>query len=184
MPQRATDRIHRAMSIDLSGYVDVAERIRLFFERWPDGSIQASTPMPCIIGDRTFLQVTATVYRNQDDHRPSIATAWEPFPGTTPYTRNSEAMNCETSAAGRALAFLGFGIRRTVASADEINNRTEGPELDEFDMTFLRIKSVEPATKVTLQQFATTHSKKLTANAMRADPDWHAMVIETINACE
>ena len=172
------------MSVDLSNYVDVAERLRLFFEQWPDGSITATTPHPITIGDKTFLEVTATAYRTPDDTRPSIATAWEPFPGTTPYTRNSEAMNCETSAAGRALAFLGFGIRRSVASADEINNRTEGPELDEFDRTFLRVKSVEPETKEALQQFANQNNKKLTANAMRKDPDWHVMVIKMINACE
>ena len=170
------------MSIDLSNYVDVAERIRLFFEAWPDGSIQATTPKPVEIGDKTFLEVTATAYRTPDDTRPSIATAWEPVPGTTPYTRNSEAMNCETSAAGRALAFLGFGIRRTVASADEVANRTEdGPDPNE---TFKRLTQLQPDTQSALRKLAIETGKKLTAKQMHDDPDWHAMVIETINACE
>jgi len=170
------------MTVDLSNYVDVAERLRLFFEQWPDGSITATTPHPINIGDRVFLEVTATAYRTPDDTRPSIATAWEPFPGTTPYTRNSEAMNCETSAAGRALAFLGFGIRKSVASADEINNRTtDGPDPN---VTFRRLTSLAPEIQAALRALAIEQDKKLTAKQMHDHPDWHAMVIETINAWE
>lgn len=167
------------VTVDLSNYVDVAERIRLFFERWPDGSIQASTPMPCIIGDKTFLQVTATVYRTPDDHRPSIATAWEPFPGTTSFTRNSEAMNCETSAAGRALAFLGFGGRR-VASAEDVQAR-QGP--DPVD-TFKRLTHLQPETQAALRKLATETGHRLTAKELANDAGWHDMVLYEINQCE
>jgi hypothetical protein len=168
------------MSIDLSNYVDVAERIRLFFEAHPAGSIQATTPHPIIIQDSVFLEVTATVYRTPDDTRPSVATAWEPFPGTTPYTRNSEAMNCETSAAGRALAFLGFGVRRSVASAEDIANRATDPVID----TYARLKTLNPETKEALKKLAETQGKKLTAKAMHDDPTWHQDIIATINAWE
>jgi hypothetical protein len=112
---------------DLSGYVDVAERLRAFFARYPDGSIQSTPPTVIELDGKRFLQVTATAYRTPTDARPAVATAWEPWPGRTPYTRDSEAMNCETSAIGRALAALGLEVRR-VASADEVRARRDDVE--------------------------------------------------------
>jgi hypothetical protein len=80
-------------------YVDVASRLRLFKEKHPEGSLQPVDPAEPIkvvtIGDKVFLAYTAAAYRSPDDKRPGIGIAWEPFPGTTNYTRNSEAMNAE-----------------------------------------------------------------------------------------
>jgi hypothetical protein len=167
------------VTVDLSNYVDVAERIRLFFDAWPNGSIQATTPTTVDIGDKVFLEVTARVYRTPLDERPSVATAWEPFPGTTSFTRNSEAMNCETSAAGRALAFLGFGGRR-VASADEVQTR-QGP--DPVD-TFKRLSTLQPETQAALRKLATETGHRLTIKEMANDAGWHDMVLYEINQCE
>lgn len=111
------------MSFNLDGYVDVATRLRIALDRWPDLRVQEATPHPVM--DGTFLAVTVTVWRTADDPLPSVATAWEPFPGTTPYTRNSEAMNAGTSALGRALGYMGIGIDRSIASTNEIATRTE-----------------------------------------------------------
>jgi hypothetical protein len=113
-------------------YVEVAERVSKFFEAYPNGSIQNSEARLVHAGDKVFVAVTATAYRTPDDDRPGVAQAWEPFPGTTPYTRNSEAMNAETSAVGRALAMLGIATKRSIATRDEINRReqdraAEGP---------------------------------------------------------
>ena len=168
------------VTVDLSNYVDVAERIRLFFDQWPDGSIQATVPRPVTMGDKTFLEVTASVYRTPDDTRPSIATAWEPFPGTTSFTRNSEAMNCETSAAGRALAFLGFGGRR-IASVEDIQARTDGPDPND---TFKRLTGLQPETQAALRKLATESGHKLTAKQMHDNPAWHDLVLAEINAWE
>jgi hypothetical protein len=41
-------------------------------------------------------------------------------PGLTPYTRGSEVQNLETSCWGRALAAIGIGIEKGVATADEV----------------------------------------------------------------
>ena len=59
-------------------------------------------------------------YRTPDDARPGIGTSSLTIPGKTPYTRDSEIENCETSAWGRALAALGFEVKRSVATADEV----------------------------------------------------------------
>jgi len=107
------------------GYVDVSERIQKFYERYPEGSLQQfSEPVLMHVGERTFVCYTAAAYRNPDDPRPGIGTAWEPVPGPTPFTKDSELMNAETSAWGRAIAALGFEVRQGIASQQEVSART------------------------------------------------------------
>lgn len=116
--------------VDMSGYIDVATRIADFRARYPDGSLQPFDPARpfdvVTVGDRTFVVVVAAAYRTPDDPRPGVGMAWEPFPGRTPYTRDSELMNAETSAWGRAIVAALAGDTRTgIASADEISNRAD-----------------------------------------------------------
>jgi hypothetical protein len=111
-----------------SGYVDVAARIVEFRTKYPDSCLQPvdpSDPFKVVtIGEQTFIAYTAAAYRTPDDTRPGIGAAWEPFPGRTPYTRNSELMNAETSAWGRAIIAVGAAdSKKGVASAEEVRNR-------------------------------------------------------------
>ncbi len=121
----------------LDDYVDVAARIAEFRERYPNGSLQPAVLIAPYevreIGERTFIVYTAAAYRTPDDARPGVGVAWEPFPGRTPYTRDSELMNAETSAWGRAIiAVLAADSRRGVASQEEVRNRmTEGDPEDQ-----------------------------------------------------
>jgi hypothetical protein len=114
------------MSFDISNYVTVADRLVVFYAVNPDGRIRCERPRIVEIGDRTFLEVVAHVYRTPDDRTPTIASAWEPFPGRTPYTRDSEAMNAETSAVGRALGLAGYGSTKSRASREEVQARQPG----------------------------------------------------------
>jgi len=114
-------------------YVDVASRIAIFRDKYPEGSLQPfdpSDPVKLIsVGDKTFIQYVACAYRTADDQRPGVGVAWEPFPGRTPYTRDSEAMVAETSAWGRAIvAVLAADTKRGIASAEEVRNRAGEPE--------------------------------------------------------
>lgn len=116
-------------TVDLSGYVDVATRIGEFRAKYPDGSLQpldAAHPFEVItIGERTFVVVVAAAYRTPDDPRPGVGMAWEPLPGRTAYTRDSELMNAETSAWGRAIvAVLAADARAGIASAEEVAHRS------------------------------------------------------------
>jgi hypothetical protein len=107
--------------MNLGDYVDVPTRFRLAIEKWPDLRVVEAPAEVVTIGDRTFISVTVKVYRDLLDLLPCVATAWEPFPGTTPYVRNSEMMNCSTSALGRALGMMiPFG---KMASFEEVQNR-------------------------------------------------------------
>ena len=114
------------MAYDLSDYVDVATRIKLLIERYPAASISCSPPELVHVGDRTFIAVTAHVDCNDGSGRTARASAWEPFPGRTPYTKDSEAMVGETSAVGRAIGLLGIGLKASVATSNEIQARRPG----------------------------------------------------------
>lgn len=71
-----------------------------------------------------FIVYTAVAYRTAEDSKPGMGTAWEPYPGQTPYTSGSEMMNAETSAWGRAIvAALAADAKRGVSSREEVRNR-------------------------------------------------------------
>ncbi len=118
------------MAFDMSNYVDVAERLKLALEKWGEGlRIQCDPPKVVTINDRTFIEVTTRAWRTPDDPLPSVATAWEPFPGQTTFTKNSEMMNCETSSLGRCLGMMGVGVRNSIATSNEVRNRQSEEEL-------------------------------------------------------
>lgn len=117
----------KANKPNLEGYVEVADRIKLFYERYPEGSLQAAVPPVVMeVEGKSYLVYSALAFRSPDDQRPGQGTAWEPLPGKTPYTRDSEMMNAETSAWGRAIASLGIGLTAEgkIASREEVRNRT------------------------------------------------------------
>ena len=115
------------MGYDISDYVDVAERITEFRAKFPDGSLQPVDPTKPFhvetLGDKTYICYAAAAYRTADDQRPGIGVAWEPFPGKTPFTRESELMNAETSAWGRAIVASLAADTKRIASHEEVRNR-------------------------------------------------------------
>ena len=72
-------------------YIEVAERIQIFIEQYPTGSLQSDWGMVERDGEQ-WLAVKAYAYRYPDDQRPGIGHAWEPVPGRTPFTKGSELM--------------------------------------------------------------------------------------------
>jgi hypothetical protein len=114
--------------MDLGGYVLVQDRLKMALERFPNLRVQETDVRPVEIAGQTFIAVTMTVYREPGDDLPSVATAYEVFPGRTPFQKGSEMMNASTSALGRALGFMGFGISRSIASADEVSLRVNERE--------------------------------------------------------
>jgi len=117
---------------DLADYVDVKERVRLFYERHPEGRLCTGevrvTREP---DDVPRVWVQALAYRDPADIHPGVGWSWMLLPGTTPYTRGSEIENVETSAWGRAIGALGIGIAKSIASADEV--RAKGGAEDKVE---------------------------------------------------
>jgi len=112
--------------MDLGNYVPVNQRLLDALGRWPDLRVQETAFDIMRIEEQTFLVCEVTVWRTADDPKPSIATAAEPFPGKTPYTRGSERMVGFTSALGRALGYMGIGIHEAMASSNEVEARQTG----------------------------------------------------------
>jgi len=100
-------------------YVPVNERIEAFYAKHPEGTLQSE------IVELTDTRVTvkAYAYRSDDDPRPGIGHSSIEIPGSTSFTRGSEIENAETSAWGRAIAALGFEVKRGMASAEEVRNK-------------------------------------------------------------
>lgn len=140
------------MAIDLNDYVTVAERVVQFYAKYPEGSISSTPPEVRIIGDRAFIEVTSTVYRTPNDPSPARASAWEPFPGKTPFTRDSEMMNAETSAIGRALAALGIAVSKSLASRNEVQNRTVEREVSTPQRAKPSAKPLDPRAAALLER--------------------------------
>lgn len=111
------------MAKNLENYNDVSTRIREFIEKHPDGSLQQVRLEVITIGNQLGVLYVAAAYRNPQDDRPGIGTAFEPVPAVNPGLRGSEVMVAETSAWGRALVAIGADTRKGVASADEIRAR-------------------------------------------------------------
>jgi hypothetical protein len=109
------------MPFNLDDYVPVAERLAAFYAEYPKGSIQSDI---IELSDKRVV-MRATVYRDPADERPSIAHSALGIPGTTQFTRGSEIENAETSAIGRAIAMLGFEVKRGVASREEVRNKQD-----------------------------------------------------------
>ena len=108
--------------MDLTNYVDVPERFKQALAKWPDLRIMENRPEIITIGDKTFISVTMQAWRTPDDPIPAQATCFEPFPGKTSFTRDSEQMNASTSCLGRVLGLMmSFGTK--MASAEEVRNR-------------------------------------------------------------
>lgn len=110
----------------MDDYIDVAERIEQFYARFEDGRLtERRAPWIATVPSGVFVVYTAAAYRTPDDPYPGIGTAWEPVPGKTSFTRDSEMMNAETSAWGRAILACGFASKgRPIASANEVRART------------------------------------------------------------
>jgi hypothetical protein len=106
------------------GYVEVNERIIEFRLKYPDGTLQSEI-VPEYTNDGR-ITIKAYAFRTPDDPRPGTGYASEPVPGKTPFTRDSELMNAETSAWGRALIAVGAAdAKRGIASANEVRNRQQ-----------------------------------------------------------
>ena len=111
-------------------YIDVATRLVEFREKFPNGAMQPWREPYVIevnVGDgkmKSFMVYSAAAYRSPDDQLPGVGYAYEPIPGPTNFTRDSELQNAETAAWGRAMvAALAVDTRKGIASSEEVRNR-------------------------------------------------------------
>ena len=105
-------------TIDVKGkaYVQVNERIKAFRELVPSGCI--TTDILSIENGIVTMQAKVL-----DENGMLLATGLAQEKETSSYiNKTSYIENCETSAVGRALGFLGIGVDGSMASAEEVAN--------------------------------------------------------------
>ena len=101
---------------DLRDYALVADRIALFYAQYPNGQIHTEI----ISRDGSETVVRASVYRSDEDFRPSATGLAAEREGDGEINTVACLENTETSAIGRALANLGFLASRQRPSVEEM----------------------------------------------------------------
>lgn len=99
-------------------YVPVAERLEKFYERFPDGRVITHIIEHNL--ESGFVLMRAEVYRSPDDAQPAATGHAFEVRGESYVNKTSYIENCETGAVGRALALLGFEVKRGIASREEL----------------------------------------------------------------
>lgn len=145
-------------------YIDVATRVVEFKKLWPQGSLtQVSLEFLRDFGGKDWVVYTAAAYRSPDDPNPGIGTAWEPVPGPTRFTRDSEVQNAETAAWGRAMvAALAVDTRKGIASQEEVRNRTV--EMRDFVSEAAKAKDVDQLRNIYNEARQSNASKEVLAS--------------------
>ena len=99
-------------------YVPVAERLEKFYERFPDGRVITHIIEHNL--ESGFILMRAEVYRSPDDAQPAATGHAFEVRGESYVNKTSYIENCETGSVGRALALLGFEVKRGIASREEL----------------------------------------------------------------
>lgn len=104
----------KRVNIKGKDYVEVPQRVQGFRELFPSGTI--TTEWLILEKDWCVCQATVAI----DGVVVAQGSAFEERKGNINTTSYIE--NCETSAVGRALGFLGIGSAAAIASADEVRH--------------------------------------------------------------
>ena len=107
----------KAIKIQNKNYVLVSDRVLFFNDNYPNGAIVTQ-----LISEPTSEQIIVRASITPDADGKRVFTGYSQAVVGQGYINKTSALeNCETSAVGRALAFMGIGVIESIASADEIN---------------------------------------------------------------
>lgn len=137
-----------AGNFDLADYIQVNERIEAFYKKYPEGSIQTEI----VLNENSQVIFKAYAYKDKEDTRPATGHAMEKE-GSTFINKTSHIENCETSAVGRALAMLGFEIKKSVASREEVANAVANQNKPTKTKQELPIDNKSPKTTAPKEDF-------------------------------
>lgn len=104
----------------IGDYVEVNQRVQAFRKLYPEGTIETSM----ISNENGVCIFRAKIMNKDTDGNMKLlatGTAYEKEDSTF-INKTSYIENCETSAVGRALGFLGIGIDTSIASKEEVIN--------------------------------------------------------------
>jgi hypothetical protein len=109
----------KTITLDNGEYVPVHERIKEFYSKYPDGSIQ-TTVLTTLenVKEGSLIVVKCYVFRSPTDEKPVVGHS-QTLHGLDHF-KTSALEIAETSAVGRALGNLCIGVKGVFASADEV----------------------------------------------------------------
>jgi hypothetical protein len=133
-------------------YISVAERIEKFYAKFASGRIVTAV----VEHDREsgFVLIRAEVYREPDDALPSATGHAYELKSAGHVQAGSYVEVCETSAVGRALALLGFEVKRGVASREEVQRgaqKAQAPTQIKTAPGVGEVKPAEPPSELSMQ---------------------------------
>jgi hypothetical protein len=120
----------KTLPLGKKNYAEVAERVKAFRKLYPDGLIDTKIEKY----EDGLIIVRAEVFGNYENIPHSHMATGHAMEreGTSNINRFNALENCETSAVGRALGFLGLTGGGTIASYEEVENaklKQEGAKL-------------------------------------------------------
>jgi len=125
----------------LKNYIEVKDRIQMFYDKYPEGTLHFQYKGVLEFNGETFIYGEAFAYPERDKMAYASGWAWERVPARG-FAKGSEMMTLETSAWGRAIAALGIAVSKSVASKNEVRAAQErDPWATPTDSP---IKAVEP----------------------------------------
>lgn len=125
-----------AIPVKGKSYVMVNKRVEAFRAMCPDGTITTD-----IISNEGGVVVMKATVMDETGKVLTTGLSYEKE-GNSTINKTSYIENCETSAVGRALGFLGIGIDGSVASAEEVANailqQSEGELIGKMKVDIIR----------------------------------------------
>lgn len=151
----------KAISIKGNAYVLVSDRVLHFNENYPNGSISTE-----LVSDATadMVVVKATVLPDCDAPQRMFTGYSQATWGDGMVNKTAALENCETSAVGRALGFMGIGVIDSVASADEMNKamtqparKTVDKRVEKYSENMCEYHKVEMFKRGQMKEFGHKH---------------------------
>jgi hypothetical protein len=112
----------------LKNYIEVKDRIQMFYDKFPEGTLHFEYKGVLEFGGETYIYGKAFAYPDRDKMNYASGWAWERVPARG-FAKGAEMMTLETSAWGRAIAALGIAVTKGIASREEVQ-RNMKPEND------------------------------------------------------
>lgn len=128
----------KTVNIKGKEYVEVNERVKYFRQNFKGWSIET-----ILLSDSDGICKFKAVVEDENGVVKATGHAYEKE-SSSYINKTSYIENCETSAVGRALGFLGIGIDTSIASGDEVtnavNNQGDKPAGTKIDFKQVREK--------------------------------------------
>lgn len=133
------NKLIKTTPIKDKNYAEVNQRVKAFRFLYPAGSI--TTELVSDDGEKCIFRATAA---DEEGKVLGTGTAFELKSGSF-INKTSYIENCETSAVGRALAWVGLGVDVSIASYEEVGNAIENQNKKESKK---EDKNVKPLPKM------------------------------------